>query len=154
MCIRDRLPNGYHDLDMTMQAITLYERVVLRRSPYLNLRLPGSLVAPNNKNTCLLYTSHVWPDEPIESYNDALACVLRHCTPDPVHRSLLVADVYKRQPPSLGAILPRGKEVYSWTDQTTRAPPLSGCAGYTLSLIHISPAGRLPLLPRCRRQAP
>ena len=25
---------------------------------------------------------HVWPDEPIESYNDALACVLRHCTPD------------------------------------------------------------------------
>ena len=33
------LPNGYHNLDMTMQAITLYERVVLRRSPYLNLRL-------------------------------------------------------------------------------------------------------------------
>ena len=28
------LPGGYHDLDMTMQAITLYERVVLRRSPY------------------------------------------------------------------------------------------------------------------------
>ncbi len=27
------LPSGYHDLDMTMQAITLYERVVLRRSP-------------------------------------------------------------------------------------------------------------------------
>ena len=25
------LPNGYHDLDMTMQAITLYERVVLFR---------------------------------------------------------------------------------------------------------------------------
>gem|GEM_PF-3312020 len=25
------LPNGYHNLDMTMQAITLYERVVLRR---------------------------------------------------------------------------------------------------------------------------
>ena len=47
------LPNGYHDLDMTMQAITLYERVVLRRSPYLNLRLPGSLVAPNNKNTAI-----------------------------------------------------------------------------------------------------
>ena len=36
-----------------MQAITLYERVVLRRSPYLNLRLPGSLVAPNNKNTAI-----------------------------------------------------------------------------------------------------
>ena len=47
------LPGGYHDLDMTMQAITLYERVVLRRSPYLNLRLPGSLVAPNDKNTAI-----------------------------------------------------------------------------------------------------
>ena len=47
------LPGGYHDLDMTMQAITLYERVVLRRSPCLNLRLPGSLVAPNNKNTAI-----------------------------------------------------------------------------------------------------
>ena len=47
------LPNGYHDLDMTMQAITLYERVVLRRSPYLNLTLPGSTVAPNNKNTAI-----------------------------------------------------------------------------------------------------
>ena len=47
------LPNGYHDLDMTMQAITLYERVVLRRSPYLNLRLPGSPVAANNKNTAI-----------------------------------------------------------------------------------------------------
>ena len=47
------LPNGYHDLDMTMQAITLYERVVLRRSPYLNLRLPGSLVQANDKNTAI-----------------------------------------------------------------------------------------------------
>ena len=47
------LPNGYHDLDMTMQAITLHERVVLCRSPYLNLRLPGSPVAPNNKNTAI-----------------------------------------------------------------------------------------------------
>ena len=26
------LPNGYHNLDMTMQAISLYERVILRRS--------------------------------------------------------------------------------------------------------------------------
>ena len=26
------LPNGYHALDMTMQTITLYERVMLRRS--------------------------------------------------------------------------------------------------------------------------
>ena len=47
------LPNGYHDLDMTMQAITLHERVVLRRSPYLNLRLPGSPVQPNDKNTAI-----------------------------------------------------------------------------------------------------
>ena len=47
------LLNGYHDLDMTMQAITLHERVVLCRSPYLNLRLPGSPVAPNNKNTAI-----------------------------------------------------------------------------------------------------
>ena len=37
---------------------------------------------------------HVWPDEPIESYNDALACVLRHCTPDPGHRSVLVAHQF------------------------------------------------------------
>ena len=42
-----------------MQAITLYERVVLRRSPYLNLRLPGSLVAPNNKKT--LPSRQRWP---------------------------------------------------------------------------------------------
>ena len=37
---------------------------------------------------------HVWPDEPIESYNDALACVLRHCAPDPGHRSVLVAHQF------------------------------------------------------------
>ena len=36
------LPGGYHALDMTMQAITLHERVVLRSSPYLDLQLPGS----------------------------------------------------------------------------------------------------------------
>ena len=47
------LPNGYHDLDMTMQTITLYERIVLRRSPYLDLTLPGSPVAPNGKNTAI-----------------------------------------------------------------------------------------------------
>ena len=37
---------------------------------------------------------HVWPDEPIESYHDALACVLRHCPPDPAHRSVLVAHQF------------------------------------------------------------
>ncbi len=47
------LPNGYHNLDMTMQAITLYERVVLRRSPNLSLTLPGSPVAPNDSNTAI-----------------------------------------------------------------------------------------------------
>ncbi len=47
------LPNGYHDLDMIMQAITLHERVVLRRSQHLRLTLPGSLVAPNEKNTAI-----------------------------------------------------------------------------------------------------
>ena len=26
------LPNGYHDLDMVMQTIDLYERITLRRS--------------------------------------------------------------------------------------------------------------------------
>ena len=57
------LPNGYHDLDMTMQTITLYERVVLRRSPYLNLRLPGSLVAPNNKNTAIKAALAPQPNE-------------------------------------------------------------------------------------------
>ena len=37
---------------------------------------------------------HVWPDAPIESYNDALACVLRHCPLDPAHRSVLVAHQF------------------------------------------------------------
>lgn len=45
------LPNGYHDLDMTMQAITLYERVVLGRSSGLSLRLPGSPVPAGEHNT-------------------------------------------------------------------------------------------------------
>ena len=54
---------------------------------------------------------HVWPDEPIESYNDAIACVLRHCTPDPVHRSLLVAHQFvagaaacESEEPSVGGL--------------------------------------------------
>lgn len=47
------LPNGYHDLDMLMQAITLYERVELRRSRTLRLELPGSEVKPNDKNTAI-----------------------------------------------------------------------------------------------------
>ena len=47
------LPIGYDDLDMVMQAIDLQERLVLRRSPYLNLRMPGSFVPVNNKNTAI-----------------------------------------------------------------------------------------------------
>ena len=47
------LPNGYHALDMTMQTITLYERVVLYRSAGLSLQLPGSPVQPNDKNTAI-----------------------------------------------------------------------------------------------------
>ena len=37
---------------------------------------------------------HVWPEESIESYNDALACVLRRCQRDPAHRSILVAHQF------------------------------------------------------------
>ena len=44
------LPNGYHDLDMTMQAITLYEKVVLTRSNGLNLTLPSSQPTKSNWN--------------------------------------------------------------------------------------------------------
>lgn len=47
------LPGGYHALDMTMQAISLCERVVVRRSPYLNLSLPGSRVSPGPNNTAI-----------------------------------------------------------------------------------------------------
>ena len=45
------LPGGYHALDMIMQTITLHERVVLRKSRDLILRLPGSRVPANEKNT-------------------------------------------------------------------------------------------------------
>ena len=45
------LPNGYHALDMVMQTITLHERIVLRRAADIRLRLPGSRVPANDKNT-------------------------------------------------------------------------------------------------------
>ena len=35
-------PDGYHTLDMIMQAVSLRERVTLRRSRGLSLSLPGS----------------------------------------------------------------------------------------------------------------
>ena len=47
------LPGGYHDLDMVMQAITLHETLVLRRSRYLNVRMQGSFVPVNEKNTAV-----------------------------------------------------------------------------------------------------
>ena len=47
------LPGGYHDLDMVMQAITLHETLVLRRSRYLNVRMPGSFVPVTEKNTAV-----------------------------------------------------------------------------------------------------
>ena len=43
------LPNGYHDLDMVMQTIDLYEKITLRRSNDLSLTLPGSFVPVNDK---------------------------------------------------------------------------------------------------------
>ena len=45
------LPNGYHDLDMVMQTIDLYEKITLRTSCDLRLALPGSFVPANDKNT-------------------------------------------------------------------------------------------------------
>ena len=47
------LPNGYHDLDMVMQTIDLYEKITLRRSNDLSLTLPGSFVPVNDKNTAI-----------------------------------------------------------------------------------------------------
>ncbi len=47
------LPNGYHDLDMTMQAIDIYEKITLQKSRTLSLSLPGSFVPANDKNTAI-----------------------------------------------------------------------------------------------------
>ena len=47
------LPNGYHDLDMVMQTITLYERLTLRRAEEVRLHLPGSWVPVNEMNTAV-----------------------------------------------------------------------------------------------------
>ena len=61
------LPNGYHDLDMVMQTIDLYEKITLRRSNDLSLTLPGSFVPVNDKNTAVrrrwpfLTTRACWP---------------------------------------------------------------------------------------------
>lgn len=49
--VTGRMPNGYHALDMVMQTVGLYERLVLRRSAGLHLRLPGSRVFAGENNT-------------------------------------------------------------------------------------------------------
>lgn len=43
--------DGYHTLDMIMQAVTLRERVTVRKSSGLFLSLPGSRVPANEHNT-------------------------------------------------------------------------------------------------------
>ncbi len=45
------LPNGYHDLDMVMQTVDLYETIILRKSQNLTLTLPGSRVPAGATNT-------------------------------------------------------------------------------------------------------
>lgn len=45
------MSNGYHELDMVMQAITLYEHIILRKSTSIELELPNSRVAADEKNT-------------------------------------------------------------------------------------------------------
>ena len=47
------LPDGYHGLDMVMQAVTLYERVMLEKSGRIILELPGSDLKADEKNTAL-----------------------------------------------------------------------------------------------------
>ncbi len=44
-------PDGYHTLDMIMQAVDVWETVEVSRSGGYSLRLPGSRVPPNDKNT-------------------------------------------------------------------------------------------------------
>lgn len=43
--------DGYHTVDMLMQAVSLYERVTVRKSAGLTLALPGSAVPANEHNT-------------------------------------------------------------------------------------------------------
>lgn len=47
------LPGGYHALDMVMQAVDLHESLLLRRSADLTVRMPGSFVPINPKNTAV-----------------------------------------------------------------------------------------------------
>ncbi len=44
------LPNGYHTVDMVMQAVTLYDTVEVIKSHGYALRCPGSYLPANDKN--------------------------------------------------------------------------------------------------------
>lgn len=44
-------PDGYHEMDMLMQAVSLYERVTVRRSRRLRVTAPGSALPLGEKNT-------------------------------------------------------------------------------------------------------
>ena len=44
-------PDGYHTVDMILQAVSLYERVTVRKSEGFSLLLPGSGVPANEHNT-------------------------------------------------------------------------------------------------------
>ncbi len=48
-----KLPDGYHDLDMVMQAIDLYEELLLYPARDLTVRMPGCSVPVNGKNTAV-----------------------------------------------------------------------------------------------------
>ena len=43
--------SGYHEMDMLMQTVNLYERIKLRKSKFLRLTLPGSKVPAGAHNT-------------------------------------------------------------------------------------------------------
>ena len=45
--------NRYHTLDMLMQAVSLYEKVEVRKSAGLRLSLPGSRVPADGPNTAV-----------------------------------------------------------------------------------------------------
>ena len=67
------LPNGYHDLDMVMQTIDLYEKITLRRSNDLTLTLPGSFVPANDKNTAVKAALAFFRSLPLTKYT-VLVC--------------------------------------------------------------------------------
>ena len=66
---------------------------------------------------------HVYPDEKIESFQDALGCVLRRCTPDPGRRNVLVAHQFvagaslcDSEEPSVGGVDSVGADLFDGFD--------------------------------------